>query len=89
MPQDKKKKTAVRDSQPLSTSPKATDPFKKAARKNDRAYKKSQKESLRENVKQVRKMPAARWEATPAAKRGETKKQGIRALKKAARKTFR
>jgi hypothetical protein len=78
MLQDKKKKTAVRDSQPLSTSPKATDPIKKAARK-----------TLRKNIKQVKEMPAARWEATPAAKRGGTKKQGIRALKKAARKTFR
>ena len=77
-----------RQSQPLATSPKATDPTKKAAREADRSYKKSQKESLRENVKQVRKMPAASWEATPAAKRGGTKKQGIRALKKAARKTF-
>jgi cellulase/cellobiase CelA1 len=83
------KKMKYRDSQPLATSPKATDPDKKAARKNDRAYKKLQKETLRKNVKQVKEMPAAKWEATPAAKEGVTKKQGIRGLKKAVRKTFR
>ncbi len=78
-----------RESQPLSTSPKATDPTKKAAKKNGKAYKKHQKETLCKNVKQVKEMPAAKWKKTPAAKKGVTKRQGIRGLKKAARKTFR
>ena len=64
----------VRDSQPLSASPKATDPAKKAARKNDRAYKKHLKETVRKDVRTVKEMPAEKWAATPAAKKGKTKR---------------
>lgn len=83
-----KKKTEVRDSRPLSASPKATDPMKKTARKSSRAYKKHQKESMRRDVKKVKEYSSEKWEATPAAKSGLTKRQGIRGLKKAYRKTF-
>ena len=37
-------------------------------------------------VKQLKAMPAAKWKTTPAAKRGETKRQGIKAIRKIGRK---
>ena len=76
----------VRDSQPLSASPKATDPAKKAARKNNRAYKKHLTESMRKDARTIKEMPAAKWKTTPAAKRGETKRQASGAIKKIVRK---
>ena len=65
---------------------KGTDPVKKAARKAKKEGNQHFRAAKKEAVKQLKAMPAAKWGVTPAAKRGETKRQGIRSVRKIGRK---